>query len=124
MSRTARGFPGPPTSPSGGLPRASGSGWPATSRARPSAMSFIRPQQPPEPHHSRRRPPVGGIDLHAHLAPSIDPSGPGLRGIGTAEDGRLTEDGSPLGPVPLYRPEQLTAYLDRADLDQAVVSIP
>jgi aminocarboxymuconate-semialdehyde decarboxylase len=71
---------------------------------------------------------VGGIDLHAHLAPSIDlgidPSSHGLRGIGTAEDGRLTEDGTPLGPIPLYRPELLTAYLDRADLDQAVVSIP
>jgi len=67
---------------------------------------------------------VGGIDLHAHLAPRIDPSSHGLGGIGTAEDGRLTEDGTPLGPVPLYRPELLTAYLDRADLDQAVVSIP
>lgn len=67
---------------------------------------------------------MGGIDLHAHLAPKIDPDVHDLHGIGTAEDGRLTVDGSPLGPVPLYRPDLLDSYLDRAELDQAVVSLP
>lgn len=67
---------------------------------------------------------MGGIDLHAHLAPSIDPGRHDLRGLRSADDGRLTVDGSPLGPASLYRPELLNAYLDRADLDAAVVSVP
>ncbi|MBP2327869.1 aminocarboxymuconate-semialdehyde decarboxylase [Kibdelosporangium banguiense] len=44
------------------------------------------------------------IDLHVHLAPK--------------------HDGSPVGPPALYRPDEAEAYLDRAGLDEAVVSIP
>jgi aminocarboxymuconate-semialdehyde decarboxylase len=64
------------------------------------------------------------VDLHVHLAPALDPDDLGLPGIGRAADGRLTENGAPLGPPALYRPDQAEEYLDRAGLDEAVVSIP
>ncbi|MGW4213654.1 amidohydrolase family protein [Lentzea sp. NPDC004789] len=45
------------------------------------------------------------IDLHVHLAPALD---------GVAET----------GPPALHRPDEAEAYLDRAGLDLAVVSVP
>lgn len=45
-----------------------------------------------------------GTDVHTHLAPQIE--------------------GHRAGPPPLYEPAALEAYLDRAGLDQAIVSVP
>lgn len=67
---------------------------------------------------------MASVDLHVHLAPALDPDNLDLPGIGRAADGRLTENGLPLGPPALYRPDQAEDYLDRAGLDEAVVSIP
>ncbi|WP_183787480.1 amidohydrolase family protein [Prauserella sediminis] len=64
------------------------------------------------------------IDLHVHLAPKFDPDELGIPGIGRAADGRLTANSSPLGPPSLYRPDEAETYLDRAGLDEAVVSVP
>ncbi|MFI5706356.1 amidohydrolase family protein [Kribbella sp. NPDC051620] len=64
------------------------------------------------------------VDLHVHLAPAFDLADLDLPGIGRAGDGRLTADGNPLGPPALYRPEEAEAYLDRAGLDIAIVSVP
>ncbi|MFC4472255.1 amidohydrolase family protein [Streptomyces xiangluensis] len=45
-----------------------------------------------------------GIDLHTHLAPRVDEP--------------------PVGPPALYRPDLLEEYLDEADLDEAIVTVP
>ncbi|MGH3451579.1 MAG: amidohydrolase family protein [Haloechinothrix sp.] len=67
---------------------------------------------------------TASVDLHVHLAPALDLDDLGLPGIGRAADGRLTENGAALGPPALYRPDQAEEYLDRAGLDEAVVSVP
>ncbi|MBA0127587.1 amidohydrolase family protein [Haloechinothrix sp. YIM 98757] len=67
---------------------------------------------------------MAAVDLHVHLAPALDADGLRIPGIGRAVDGRLTADGAPLGPPALYDADQAEAYLDRAGLDEAVVSIP
>lgn len=67
---------------------------------------------------------MGGIDLHAHLAPRIDLTQHPLPEISQAADGRLAKNGKPIGPAALYQPESLNRYLDGAELDHAVVSIP
>lgn len=64
------------------------------------------------------------VDLHVHLAPALDTDDLGLPDIGRAADGRLTANGAPLGPPALYRPDKAEDYLDRAELHEAVVSIP
>ncbi|CAM5451526.1 hypothetical protein SALBM311S_04556 [Streptomyces alboniger] len=49
-------------------------------------------------------PSLPGIDLHTHLAPRVDEP--------------------PIGPPALYRPDLLEEYLDEADLDEAIVTVP
>ncbi|MGC9670278.1 amidohydrolase family protein [Planosporangium sp. 12N6] len=64
------------------------------------------------------------VDMHAHLAPVVDPAhlDPVL---GIAErDGQLVLDGHAVGPRPLYDAGALCDYLDRAGLDEAAVSVP
>ncbi|WP_128377188.1 amidohydrolase family protein [Streptomyces cavernae] len=58
-----------------------------------------------------------GIDLHTHLAPDL-----GEHARNT--DGLVLIDGHPVGPPDLHRPDRLVEYLDAADLDEAVVTIP
>ncbi|HEX6970087.1 MAG TPA: amidohydrolase family protein [Micromonosporaceae bacterium] len=64
---------------------------------------------------------MAGIDLHSHLAPALAYAN--LPGLG-ADGGRMVLDGAPVGPDDLYRPDRLLAFLDRAGLDEAVVSVP
>ncbi|WP_127125538.1 amidohydrolase family protein [Georgenia sp. SYP-B2076] len=62
----------------------------------------------------------GSVDVHTHLAPVL-PDG----ADGVAADGeRLVVDGHAVGPLGLYRPDALEAYLDDAGLESAVVSPP
>lgn len=67
---------------------------------------------------------AGGVhvDVHTHLAP-VMPDDASL-GVAHADDGRVTVDGSPLGPPALMRPEALIAALDGSGVDVALVSVP
>ncbi|GHE29166.1 hypothetical protein GCM10017771_44710 [Streptomyces capitiformicae] len=58
-----------------------------------------------------------GVDLHSHLAPQLD-------GWARNANGLLLIDGHLVGPPALFRPDRLEDYLDAADLDEAIVTIP
>lgn len=77
------------------------------------------------PHSTRPLPQArtGGIDLHTHLAPTLGQTKPYPHGVVT-EDGRLLIDGKRIGPDSLYRPQSLIDYLDQAELDTAIVTLP
>lgn len=66
---------------------------------------------------------MSGYDLHTHLAPSLAAE-PGIPGVAREPDGRLRVDGHRVGLPGLYRPGDLAAWADGADLDAAVVSAP
>lgn len=66
-----------------------------------------------------------GIDVHTHLAPALRPANlAALSGVAARDDGMLTADGQRVGPPALYAASALEEYLDRAGLEQAVVSVP
>jgi aminocarboxymuconate-semialdehyde decarboxylase len=68
---------------------------------------------------------VPGTDIHAHLAPQLDPVLlEELPGITPGPSGRLVLDGREPGPPKLYDTAALEQYLAEAELDHAVVSLP
>jgi aminocarboxymuconate-semialdehyde decarboxylase len=64
------------------------------------------------------------VDFHAHLAPAMDDARLESVGVARGDGGRLVVDGHGVGPLGLYRPQQLVEYLDARELDRAVVSAP
>ncbi|WP_229402226.1 amidohydrolase family protein [Micromonospora okii] len=65
---------------------------------------------------------MSGIDMHAHLAPDLRPAD--LPGVAVDTDGTALLGGRRIGPADLYHPDRLEAHLDRAGLDEAIVSVP
>lgn len=66
-----------------------------------------------------------GTDIHTHLAPRLGATTvAALSGVELEPDHVLAFEGHRAGPPALYDPAALEAYLDRAGLDQAVVSVP
>ena len=66
-----------------------------------------------------------GTDIHTHLAPRLEATTvAALSGVELKPDQVLAFGGHRAGPPPLYDPAALEAYLDQADLDRAVVSVP
>jgi aminocarboxymuconate-semialdehyde decarboxylase len=66
-----------------------------------------------------------GTDIHAHLAPQLDPVVlEQLPGVTPGPSGRLVLDGREAGPPKLYDVPALMSYLAETGLDQVVVSLP
>lgn len=63
------------------------------------------------------------VDVHAHLAPDLSGGDPARLGV-SVDGAALSIAGHRIGPPGLYRPADLLAFLDRAQLEEALVSVP
>jgi aminocarboxymuconate-semialdehyde decarboxylase len=65
------------------------------------------------------------LDVHAHLAPVLKERLANIPGVDWSDDtNALTIDGYTLAAKPVYRPEELIAWMDEQRVERAWISIP
>lgn len=66
---------------------------------------------------------MAGTDIHAHLIPPLDAADLAPVGL-AAEQGRVVNGATAIGPPAIYRTADLISWLDDVGLDSALVSVP